>query len=234
MEGSPYMNSYQKRTLVAAVVAILVLTALLILIPKTSIVIAGYLFSILGIVEFFGSFAYLACSTKKDYLVNTAFPYVTRGYAIAAIAFSFLIAALSCFGIWTMPIGWFIFVQIIFAAILIIKILMLDTGKELVETAGEEVAVKYSSWKLLLADVEAILAKTASESRRDVSAVRDAVKYADPMSNPVSESIEQEIRSNIAQLSILVEEKKASEVSALCVRIQDQIKDRANRLQILK
>ena len=49
------MNSYQKRTLVAAIVALLVLTALFILIPKSSVVIAGYLFSILGIVEFFGS-----------------------------------------------------------------------------------------------------------------------------------------------------------------------------------
>ena len=133
-----------------------------------------------------------------------------------------------------MPIGWFIFVQIIFAAILIVKILMLDTGKELVETAGEEVAVKYSSWKLLLADVETVLAKTSLESRKDVAAVRDAVKYADPMSNPALDGLEQDIRDSIAQLGQLVGEKKTSEITALCVRIQDQIKDRANRLQILK
>lgn len=228
------MNSYQKRTLVAAVVALMVLTALLILIPKTTIVIAGYLFSILGIVEFFGSVAYLAGSSKKDYLVNTAFPYVTRGYAIAAIVFSFLIAALDCFDIWTMPVGWFIFVQIIFAAVLIVKFLMLGTGKELVETTGDTVAAKYSNWKKLLADVEAVLTKTTPESKNDVSAVRDAVKYADPMSNPALDSLEQEIRSNIAQLARLVEEKKSSEVSTLCVTIQDQIKDRTKRLQRLK
>ena len=228
------MNSYQKRTLVAAIVALLVLTALLILIPKTPIVIAGYLFSVLGIVEFFGSLAYLAGSSKKDYLVNTAFPYVTRGYAIAAIAFSFLFAALDCFEIWTMPVGWFVFVQIILAAILIIKFLMLETGKELVETTGETAAVKYSSWKSLLADVEAVLAKVSPESQNDVTAVRDAVKYADPMSNPALDALEQEIRSNIMQLAGLVEEKKASEVSALCVKIQNQIKDRAKRLQTLK
>lgn len=228
------MNSYQKRTLVAAIVALLVLTALLILIPKTTIVIAGYLFSILGIVEFFGSVAYLAGSSKKDYLVNTAFPYVTRGYAIAAIAFSFLFAALDCFGLWTMPVGWFLFIQIIFAAVLIVKFLMLETGKELVETTGETVAVKYSNWKKLLADVEAVLAKVSPESQNDVTAVRDAVKYADPMSNPALDEIEQEIRSNIAELARLVEEKKTSEVSTLCVTIQDQIKDRTKRLQRLK
>lgn len=228
------MNSYQKRTIVAAVVAILVLTALLILIPKTPIVIAGYLFSVLGVVEFFGSLAYLANSTKKDYLVNTAFPYIARGYAIAAIAFSFLIVALDCFEIWTMPVGWFIFVQILFAAVLIVKFLMLDTGKELIENTGEKVAVKYSNWKLLLADVDAILAKTDSDSQKDVTAVRDAVKYADPMSNTVTDGLEQEIRNNITELAHLVEEKKTSEISTLCIKIQDQIKDRAKRLQVLK
>lgn len=228
------MNSYQKRTLVAAVVALLVLTALFILIPKTSVVIAGYLFSILGIVEFFGSLAYLAGSTKKDYLVSTAFPYATRGYAVAAIAFSFLIAALNCFGIWTMPVGWFVFVQIIFAAALIVKFLMLDTGKELVETAGETVTANYSSWKLLLADVEAVLTKAAPESQKDVAAVRDAVEYADPKSDPTLDGLEQEIRGNIAQLARLVEEKKAADITTLCITIQDQIKDRAKRLQALK
>ena len=228
------MNSYQKRTLVAAVVVILVLTALLILIPKTPIVIVSYLFSILGIVEFFGSIVYLAGSSKKDYLVNTAFPLVTRGYAVAAIAFSFLIAAFDCFGIWTMPMGWFIFVQIIFAAVLIVKLLILDTGKELIETTGETATVKYSNWKYLLADVEAVLAKAAPESRKDVTDVRDAVKYADPMSNPALDALEQEIRSNIVELARLVEDKKAPEVSALCVKIQNQIKDRAKRLQSLK
>ena len=228
------MNSYQKRTLVAAVVVILVLTALLILIPKTPIVIVSYLFSILGIVEFFGSIVYLAGSSKKDYLVNTAFPLVTRGYAVAAIAFSFFIAALDCIGIWTMPMGWFIFVQIIFAAVLIVKLLILDTGKELIETTGKTATVKYSNWKNLLADVEAVLAKAAPESRKDVTDVRDAVKYADPMSNPAMDGLEQEIRCNIVELARLVEEKKASDISALCVRIQNQLKDRAKRLQSLK
>ena len=65
-------------------------------------------------------------------------------------------------------------------------------------------------------------------------AVRDAVQYADPMSNPALDSLEQEIRSNIAQLVRLVEEKKTSEIYALCVTIQDQIKDRTKRLQILR
>ena len=133
-----------------------------------------------------------------------------------------------------MPVGWFIFGQIIFAAVLIVMFLMLETGKELVETTGETAAMKYSSWKSLLADVESVLAKVAPESQNDVTAVRDAVKYADPMSNPALDALEQEIRSNITQLAGLVEEKKASEVSALCVKIQNQIKDRAKRLQTLK
>lgn len=228
------MNSHQKRTLVAAVVAILVLTALLLLIPKTPLVISGYLFSMLGVVEFFGSLFYLAGSSRKDYLLNTSFPYATRGYAVAAIFFSILVVVLEHFDVWTMKTGWFAFVQILFAAGLILMLLMLSSGKELVESTGEKVAVKYSNWKLLLADVEAILAKTAPESRKDVTALRDAVKYADPMSDPTVDGIEQEIRGNIAQLAQLAEEKKVPEISTLCVTIQDQIRDRANRLKLLK
>ena len=176
---------------------------------------------------------FLAGSTRKDYLVNSSFPFVTRGYAITAIAFSFLIAALDCSGAWTMPLRWFLFVQIIFAAVLAIMLLLLGMGKDHIENAGG-VTAKYSNWKLLLADVETVLAKVAPESQNDVTAVRDAVKYADPMSNPALDALEQEIRSNIMQLAGLVEEKKASEVSALCVKIQNQIKDRAKRLQTLK
>ena len=228
------MNSHQIRSIVAAFVAILVLTALLLLIPKTPLVIAGYLFSVLGIIEFFGSLVYLAGSTKKDYLVNTSFPYTTRGYASAALFFSILVAALEYFDVWTMKTGWFIFIQILFVAGLIVMLLMLSSGKELIENVGDNVAVKYSNWKLLLADVEAVLAKTAPESGKDVSAVRDAVKYADPMSHPALDGLEQEIRGSIARLAKLAEEKKASEVSALCVQIQNQIKDRASRLKSLK
>ena len=228
------MNSHQTRTLIAAIVAILVLTALLLLVPKTPLVITGYLFSVLAAVEFFGSLIYLAGSSKKDYLLNTSFPYATRGYAFLAIFFSILMAALEHFDVWTMSTGWFAFVQILFAAGLILMLLMLSSGKELVENTGEKVAVKYSNWKLLLADVEAVLAKTAPESKKDVTAVRDAVKYADPMSDPAVDGIEQEIKGNVAQLAQFAEERNALEINALCIKIQDQIKDRQNRLKILK
>ena len=227
------MNSYQIRTLAVALVVLLVLTAFFLLIPHTQLVIVGFVFCILGIAEFFGSLVFLAGSTRKDYLVNTSFPFVTSGYAIAAVAFSFLIAALDCCGAWTMPLRWFLFVQIIFAAVLAIMLLLLGMGKDHIEYAGGATE-KYANWKNLLSNVEAILAKTSAESRKDVTAVRDAVRYADPMSSPALIGLEQEIYAGVTQLAQLVEEKKASDIAALCVQIQNQLKDRSKRLQSLK
>ena len=229
------MNSYQIRALVAALVSALVFTALFILItPKSPIIIAGFVCCIFGIVEFFGSIMFVAGSTKKNYLVNTSFPFVTRGYAAAAILFSILICALSHFGVWTMNVGWFLFVQIIFAAVLVIMLLSLLSGKELIETTESNVAANYSSWKMLLADVEAILSRTSPESRADVAALRDAVQYADPMSRPEIQGIEQDIRNNVMALSGLVTARQQADISAMCGYIQNQILDRANRLKSLK
>ena len=229
------MNNHQIRAFAAGFVAILVFLALFLLAPhKTPLAISGFACCILGVAVFFGSIAYLASSTKKDYLVNTAFPFVTKGYAVAAILFSLAICLLEQFGVWTMPYLWFLFVQGIFAALLIFKLLALSSGKELVQATGEKVAANYSAWKMLLADVENVLAKTAPESRRDVSAVRDAVQFADPMTSPALQSLEQDIRRNVDALAGFVAAKKQEDIAAVCVQIQDQIKDRANRLKMLK
>jgi len=229
------MNNHQIRAFVAGFVTVLVFVALFLLAPdKTPLLISGLVCCIIGVAVFFGSVVYLASSTKKDYLLKTAFPFVTKGYAVAAILFSLAICSLEQFGVWTMDFKWFLLVQLVFAVLLILRLLMLSSGKEIVEAAGEKVAANYSNWKMLLADVENILAKTAPESRKDVSAVRDAVQYADPMSNPALQPLEQEIRNSIGKLACLVAEKKQEEIAALCVQIQDQIKDRAKRLKALK
>ena len=82
------MNNHQIRSLTAGVVAALVITALLLLVEKTSLVLAGYFFSLLGIIEFFGTIYYAAGSSKNSWLTNAAFPLAVKNYGIATVLFS--------------------------------------------------------------------------------------------------------------------------------------------------
>ena len=228
------MNSHQMRALTAGIVAALVLTALFLLVPKTPLVIAGYCFSLLGIVEFFGTLLYFAGNTKNSFLTNAAFPLAAKSYGIVCVLFSVLMAAVEHFQRWTMPVGWFIFVQIIFAALLIWCLLAMRSGQEEIERVEQKVKESTFSWRAMRAEAEAVRLRAEGASLKDVGAVCDAFRYADPVESPALAGLDGEIRENLIRLGQLVDARDAENIAYLCVTLQRQIKERGVRVKMLK
>lgn len=228
------MNNHQIRALTAGLVAGLVLTALFLLVKRTPLVVTGYCFSLLGIVEFFGTLLYVAGSSKNSVLTNAAFPLAVEGYGVVTIFFSVLMAAVDLLQIWTMPVGWFIFVQIVFAAFLIWRLLAMRSGQEEIERVERNVEAATISWRSLRADAEAIRLRANGASLKDIAGVCDAFRYADPVETPALAAIDGNISENLIRLGQLVDADDAEKIANLCVTLQRQIKERNIRLKMLK
>jgi hypothetical protein len=87
---------------------------------------------------------------------------------------------------------------------------------------------------MLLADTESLLTTVPASMKESVSEVRDAIRYADPISHPDIAKLDESIRTGVIQLKKLVAENNESEVSALCQKIIDNVRDRSDRLKLLK
>ena len=229
------MNSHQMRTLAGGFVAALVLTALFLLVEKTPVVVAGYLFSLLAVIVFFGTVYYVAGGGGgNSYLTNAAFPLAVRSYVIVNITFSLVVGAAEYFRICSMPTKWFVFIHIIFAALLIWRLLAMRSGQEEIERVEQKVKESTFSWRSMRADAEAIRLRAEGTFLKDVSGVCDAFRYADPVESPALAGLDGEIRENLIRLGQLVDARDAENIANLCVMLQRQIKERGVRLKMLK
>ena len=228
------MNNHQIRAITAGFVAALVLTALLLLVKCTALTLTAYLFALLGVIEFFGTLVYVAGSNRHSYLTNAAFPLAVKSYSLCSIFFSVVMAAADQLEIWTMPVGWFTFVQILMAAFLIWRLLAMRSGQEEIERVEQQVAASTFTWKSLRMDAEAILLRADETTRKDISAVCDAFRYADPVELPALAPLEAAVGENLSRLSQLVETGNTKQITVYCTTLRQQIKERNMRAKMLK
>ena len=228
------MNNHQRRLLLGFVIAVLVLTALFLLLTKTPLVITAFCFAVLALIMFFGSILLVASGTKSQYITNVAFLPLAYSYAGLNLIFGGIFALLSHFDIWTMPVGWFIFIHILLIAFFAWRLLAMDSGREEIKRVEDTAQRNVRCWKMIGADVEALRAGAPDSCRKCLQDVADAIRYADPMTCPELESLDEAIRDNVRQLGDQLKDGKTEEVSAICQTIQRQIKDRSNRAKLLK
>lgn len=228
------MNQYEKRIIAAAVVGIAIVSAIYIPMQKSAVVHTAYATLVLAVVLSGASLWQLEKKISQDYLTNVAFPLALKAYLGLTVAMAVLFGALDLAGVWSISVSWYLALQVIVISLTAWKLLAIGAAQEAVVNAGEQVQATVSNWRLLQADADAILRNAPATLQRDVSDVRDAIRYADPMGRPEVAAQEQEIAGGLGQLRELVKENKADEAKALCTRIKDAVADRANRLKILK
>ena len=228
------MNNHQRRLLLGFVIAVLVLTALFLILTKTPLVITAYCFSLLAPVMFFGTLLLVTAGTKNQYITNAAFPLQAYTYAGLNIVLCVLIVLSAHFELWTMPVKWFIFVHILLLAFFAWRVLAMDSGREEIEQVGKTVQQKVRNWKTIGTEVESLKSETPESCRKALQDVIDAIRYADPMSSPELEPLDEAIRENVLRLELKIQEQKAEDVSLICLKIQKQIKDRSARAKLLK
>ena len=228
------MNNHQKRLIFGFAIAILVLTALFLLLTKTALAITAYCFSLLAPIMFFGTLLLVASGTKNKYITNVAFPIQARSYSSLNLIVCGIFVLLEQTGLWGIPAGWFAFIQIILIALFAWRILAMDAGQEEILRVEKNVQLKTTNWKMIGADVEALKNEAPDACRKDLQGVIDSIRYADPMTCPELESIDESIKDNVLQLELKIKEQKMEDVSLICMKIQRQIKDRNTRAKILK
>ena len=228
------MNQYQKRIIAGVVVAIAIVSALYIPMHKSPVVHTAYASLLLAALLAGASLWQLSRTTARDYITGLAFPLALKSYLTTTVSMAVLFVTLDLTGIWSISLSWYASLQIIVIGLTAWKLLAIGAGTVAIHQVEEYVHANVSNWKLIQADVEAILRIAPSTISREVSAVRDLIKYADPMSKAEVAPQEQEIAMCLKELRYKVQENKADEAKAICTRIRNAVNDRANRLKILK
>ena len=228
------MNNHQKRLIFGFGIAVLVLTALFLLLTKTSLVISAYCFSLLVPIMFFGTLWLVASGSKNKYITNAAFPIQSYSYCTINLIVCGIFVLLEQIGVWSIPAGWFAFIHIVLIARFAWRILAMKSGQEIIEQVGEKVQAKVTNWKWIGAQVEAMKGDAPESCRQSLQDVSDAIRYADPMTHHELENLDAEIRSLVDRLAVELDESKIDAVAETCRELCRKIKARNTQMRLLK
>ena len=228
------MNSHQRRVLAGFIIAVLILTALFILLTKNPLIITAYCFSLLAPIIFFGTLLFITSGTPNKYITNAAFPIQASYYGGVNIISCILFCVLDQTGVWSIAVGWFAFIHITLIALWTWRILAMDSGQEEIHKVEKNIRQKTDAWKIILADIAALKQETPGNCQKIIQDVAEAIRYSDPVSCQELKYIEEEIYADIRLLKAMIKEEKTEDISKICLKVQNAIKNRNNRLKLLK
>ncbi|GHS93212.1 hypothetical protein AGMMS50276_03020 [Synergistales bacterium] len=198
----------------------------------TALFLIAYGFALLGIAGFWWGNMYLV-DNIKSYPWIAAFPASILQYLTTEVIFSAVFVLSEQLSLFRLPPTWFFLIHAILLAFFVIRLIMLKSGKEIIEQRGKEVREKVQAISFLSADLSAIL-KKAPEKAKDIQPVIDAIRYSDPMSHPSLAPFENDIKDSVVSLERAAEQNDGEKISSLCVTLLRQIKDRNNRVKMMK
>jgi hypothetical protein len=221
-------------TLIALILAGVASLFFLVVREVTPLFLTAYAFALLGIGASWFSSVHLL-ENMQGYPWFAAFPAALLRYLVVEALFSFVFVVLEQLSLFRLPPVWFLLGHALIAAYFAVNLVLLKGGKEAIERRDAEVREKTQTLAFLLADVSAILERTP-EAAKDIQPVADALRYSDPMSHPSLERCENDIKDSVVRLEQAASEKDADaeKISALCVTLLRQIKDRNNRAKLAK
>ena len=219
-------------TIIALILAGAASLSFLVVREVTPLFLIAYAFALIGIGGFWLSSIYLF-DNMDDYPWFAAFPATLLRYLVIEALFSVVFVVLEQLSVFRLPSAWFLAIHAVIAAYAAVNLVLMKGGKEHIEQVGAKIREKTYEWSSLQADVSAILEQTP-EAAKDIRPVVDALRYSDPMSHPSLASCEDGIKESVVWLGQAVSEHDAEKISALCVALLRQIKDRNNRAKLMK
>ncbi|MDR1978834.1 MAG: hypothetical protein LBQ42_08880 [Synergistaceae bacterium] len=227
------MTNYKTRvTLIALIMAAVASLFFLVLREVTVLFRIAYGFALLGIAVFWWSGMSLV-GNMKNYPWGAAFPVTAWLYLSTQVVFSAVFVLLEQTSLFRLPVAWFLLIHALIGAFFGIRIVLLKGGEEIIERRGEEAREKVWALSSLRADVSAILERTPGMAR-EIQPVIDALRYSDPMSHASLASYENAVKDSVIQLEQAAAQNEADKIPALCVTLLRQIKDRNNRVKLMK
>ena len=222
------------RIFLGTAIAVIILTVPLFLLPHDGILLTAYIFALLGVFALSGSLYWGWNRTEGEYVTTAAFPLAAWGYLATNLLFSIIIVLLHTRGTYSLAAGWFCFLHLIFAGFFAWKILAMDAGKDEIEQVEINVKQSISNWKMLHTQIASIAVRADSSVRKEVESVRDAMRYADPVTSPQLQDIELAIQNNVDNLADAVVNHNSEEVNLLVQELRLQIRQRSEMCKMLK
>ena len=222
------------RIFAGTVIGVILLTIPLFLLPSSGVLTVSWIFSLGAFFTLAGTLFWGNSRSGGEYVATAAFPLAAVKYFIVELLLSIIMVLLCSRHIWVMPTGWYIFVHALLAGFFIWKLLAMDAGREMIENTGTAVEVKSSNWKELTLCVSLLSTSAVPEIKKDISAVYEALRYADPVTDERLNHIEKTISEKIEELSELISGGKYSEVPELCHQLLTDIKNRNEQCKTFK
>jgi len=209
-----------------------VATMLFLVLETTPLFIAAYTFAIIGIAALGLGTTYLM-NSGKSYPWFAAFPMAVWSYLTIQVLFSAVFVFIENTDKWSFPIRWFVLIHVVLFAFTAIVLIVLNQGKEVIERRGALVAEKVFSLKMLVADLDAASERLPS-MKDEIKAAADALRYSDPMSCHALAKYDDAIGNSVTSIGVAVAKGDEQNVSLLCAELLRQIKDRNNRVKLMK
>ena len=222
------------RIFIGTIVAVIVLTVPLFLLPVDGMLITAYIFALAGVFALSGSLLWGSNRMQGEYVTTAAFPLAASEYLFTDLLLSIICILLKVREVYALPAGWFFFLHILLAGFFVWKILAMDAGKEQIEEVGAKVEQKTSNWRRLRQEASALGVMADPEVRKEIAAVQDAFRYADPMSDERLEEIEDRIADLLRELSGKVKNHQNAEIPELCRQLLNEIKIRNEQCKAYK
>lgn len=221
------MNN-RKRIIAAEIVSILAVSSVLLIVRISPLVFAGYVFIVTDIVLAAAMLLQLVDGGMAKYLTNVGMTLALK----SALAISAIIAVAVplCEAVGAaMPLKWFLVIEIFIYAAAALTSLALGAGQEEIERQERKHFATTVKWKNLRLKIETISSRCPAELKRDVSAARDAIRYADPIEDPSFAALDHDIATAVGNLAALVDDGHHETVPSACAQIVAMVRDRAER-----
>lgn len=217
--------------IIVSILLLLLFTLAFFVLKRTPITIVAYVVGVLAAILFFAGNNYFI-KTKTGYPWVAAIPMTLWRYIITSTLLSgvFVIGE-KLIPTFNIPALVLIIGHIIVFAFFFTMLVLMNTGKEYIESVEQKVAIKRQFIKDISNELGSIKENAPVEVKKDIQAVIDAVRYSDPMSGEAVATIENDIEDNVTRLSLKTDPEQIKE---LCITLIRQIKDRNNRVRSIK
>lgn len=225
------MNKHFTRIVVGALLGIALLTVPVILLDKMPLLWAAYACSVWAVAMFAIGMGFWATGSKIRFVLNAAYPLVLRSYLFVTLLIAVIFCGLAYTETWTIKWGWFCLIEFAVFAVTAWRLQAMDAGREAILATGDAVKVSTVSWKMLVAEISAIAGRSDSNA---VSRAAEAVRFADPVEHPAVAGIADRISGKVGELGAAVDAGESEKIAELCTAIERLVKERANKLMIVK
>ena len=213
---------------ITAIMAVVV-TAPFLVLKITVLSVTAYIFALIGIALFCKGSLYML-SSLRSYPWFAAFPMRIWQYLITELALSAIfLSAENMFDRSWSP-QWFILLHIILLAVCSITLILMKSGKEIIDARQAEVKEKTAALRFVQADVQAVMRKFP-EYEKDLRQVADALRYSDPMSHSSLAIYEEQIQREILAMD---NAEESARIPERCAELLRRIADRNTRVKMMK